>query len=559
VEVEMRRTAFVVLAVLLIVGCPKKNHAPDTPSVPTGPSTVAKDSTASFSSSAIDPDDDSVAIRFDWGNGDTSAWGGRLRSGSIGKASCAYPRPGSFQVRAQARDVNEAPSVWSDPLSVTIRNPHPSTPFGPHEGGLRETLGFFSTVSDSGGDSVSIRFSWGDGDTSAWSARVRTGDTVRMNHAWRDVGSFPVMAQAEDEEGLTSSWSSPRTVTITRLKWCYQTGDSIRSSPAVAADGTVYVGSDDSYLYALNPDGSLRWRFQTDGSIGSSPAVAADGTVYIGSNDGCLYAINPDGSLKWRYPTGDSIWSSSAVAADGTVYVGSHDRYLYALYTDGSLRWRYLTGNSIWSSPAVAADGTVYVGSGGLYAINPDGSLRWRFQTGSHFRSSPAVAADGTVYVGSWSLVTYLYALYPDGTLRWRYPCGYGIFSSPAVAADGTVYVGARADDLCAINPAGELEWRYQTGSLYSSPAVAVDGTVYVGSYGGYLYAINLDGSLKWRYQTGYIVESSTAIAADGTVYVASHDGYLYAIIGDSPLADSPWPKFHHDNKNTGRVGGGQR
>ena len=100
----------------------------------------------------------------------------------------------------------------------------------------------------------------------------------------------------------------------------------------------------------------------------------------------------------------------------------------------------------------------------------------------------------------------------------------------------------------------------YQTGGYVgSSPAVAADGTVYVGSGDDYLYAINPDGSLKWRYQTGGYVGSSPAVAADGTVYVGSANNYLYAIVGDSPLADSPWPKFHHDNKNTGRVGGGQR
>ena len=37
------------------------------------------------------------------------------------------------------------------------------------------------------------------------------------------------------------------------LRWKYQTGDYIQSSPAVAADGTVYVGSWDRYLYAIGP------------------------------------------------------------------------------------------------------------------------------------------------------------------------------------------------------------------------------------------------------------------------------------------------------------------
>jgi hypothetical protein len=61
---------------------------------------------------------------------------------------------------------------------------------------------------------------------------------------------------------------------------------------------------------------------------------------------------------------------------------------------------------------------------------------------------------------------------------------------------------------------------------------------------------------LKWSYQTGGYVWSSPAIGGDGTIYVGSTelDHYLYAIQGIGPLADTPWPMFHHDLKHTGRV-----
>ena len=60
----------------------------------------------------------------------------------------------------------------------------------------------------------------------------------------------------------------------------------------------------DHNLYALNPDGSLKWQYPTGGGIDSSPAIGADGAIYVGSGDDNLYSLNPDGSLKWRYPTG---------------------------------------------------------------------------------------------------------------------------------------------------------------------------------------------------------------------------------------------------------------
>ena len=156
------------------------------------------------------------------------------------------------------------------------------------------------------------------------------------------------------------------------LKWSYTTGNSVYSSPAIGADGTIYVESVDYKLYAINQNGTLKWSYTTGNSIHSSPAIGADGTIYIGSWDNNLYAINPNGTLKWRYTTGNSIYSSPAIGADGTIYVGSVDNKLYAINPNGTLKWSYTTGNYIYSSPAIGADGTIYVGSqdGHLYAIH---------------------------------------------------------------------------------------------------------------------------------------------------------------------------------------------
>ena len=270
-----------------------------------------------------------------------------------------------------------------------------------------------------------------------------------------------------------------------------------------------------------------------------------------------LAAANEPGTLKWRYQTGDFVRSSPAIGSDGTVYVGSDDNYLYALTPSGQLKWRYQTGGVVHYSPAIGPDGTVYVGSFDdyLYALTPSGQLKWRYQTGSYVSSSPAIGPDGTMYVGFSD--NYLYAISPDGTLKWRYQAGSAVFSSPAIGSDGTVYVGSCDRYLYALTPSGQLKWRYQTGHwVGSSPAIGSDGTVYVGSCDNYLYALTPSGQLKWRYQTGHWV-GSPAIGSDGTVYVGSRDGYLYAIRSNSRgLANSPWPKFGHDNRNTGRGGG---
>jgi len=114
------------------------------------------------------------------------------------------------------------------------------------------------------------------------------------------------------------------------VKWSFETGDGIESSPAIGSDGTVYVGSWDNNLYAINPDGTEKWHFTTGGLVRSSPAIGADGTIYVGSFDGNFYAVNPDGTEKWHLSISASV-SSPAIGSDGTIYVGSWDHKLYAI------------------------------------------------------------------------------------------------------------------------------------------------------------------------------------------------------------------------------------
>jgi len=75
-----------------------------------------------------------------------------------------------------------------------------------------------------------------------------------------------------------------------KLRWRYQTGYSVQSSPAVV-NGVVYVGSDSDSVYALNAsNGILRWQYRTGGYVFSSPAVV-NGVVYVGSEDSYVYAL----------------------------------------------------------------------------------------------------------------------------------------------------------------------------------------------------------------------------------------------------------------------------
>ncbi len=68
----------------------------------------------------------------------------------------------------------------------------------------------------------------------------------------------------------------------------------------------------------------IQWKFKTNGKVIASPAVA-NGKVYFGSTDQYLYAVDQQtGALLWKFQTGSVVTSSPAVA-NGLVYFGSFD------------------------------------------------------------------------------------------------------------------------------------------------------------------------------------------------------------------------------------------
>jgi eukaryotic-like serine/threonine-protein kinase len=73
------------------------------------------------------------------------------------------------------------------------------------------------------------------------------------------------------------------------VKWSYQTGDYVISSPTVA-NGVVYVSSAASTCTLNASTGAKRWRYKTGNSVQSSPAVV-NGVVYVSSRDGNVCAF----------------------------------------------------------------------------------------------------------------------------------------------------------------------------------------------------------------------------------------------------------------------------
>jgi outer membrane protein assembly factor BamB len=148
------------------------------------------------------------------------------------------------------------------------------------------------------------------------------------------------------------------------------------ASPTVATDGTIYIGANNSNLYAVAPDGTMKWLFEAErelAGIWTTPVLSADAsTIYFGANKGGVYALNTvDGSKRWQFPVYGSIYASSVLDPRGLLFTGSTIEHLYAVDSaSGEQMWDLDIHNQVWSAPSIRPDGTLVIADrGGLVQI----------------------------------------------------------------------------------------------------------------------------------------------------------------------------------------------
>ncbi len=392
----------------------------------------------------------------------------------------------------------------------------------------------------------------------------------------------PITATAMPAPTTAPPSPSPVPVTPTPMApaspeplWTFQTESAIWGSPAID-NQTVYIGSDDGNLYAVEAKtGKLIWKFASQGIIRSQPAISG-GLVYIASDDGFLYAVKAqDGTQAWRTdignalartnreklgtdtrPTGWDYMQSSPIVAQGRVYVGSLNGKVYALASDtGQVAWTYQTSNKVRSTPALD-NGTLYVGSWDEYSYALDaqtGQLRWKTFVEGEVQSK-ALVANNLVYTASRKAsVVALDA--KTGEAQWEYDYGTNMWveSSP-VLANGTIYVGSSGSKwvLGLESQSGKLLTSYKSPAFHWSTPVIAGRMLFIGgaSYraernAGGLYALQLaNGAFasadhaQWFFLIEKTMEAqgswsgvaSSPVVADGVIYFGGLDGKLYAI-----------------------------
>ncbi|MHB9053772.1 MAG: outer membrane protein assembly factor BamB family protein [Thermoleophilia bacterium] len=375
------------------------------------------------------------------------------------------------------------------------------------------------------------------------------------------------------------------------IKWkFFNTSKGVISSPVVS-NNTLYFGSFDRYLYALDAtNGNGIWRFRSAGSIVVSPVVD-NGEVYFGSMDGSFYSLNQvTGGKLWSFQTaakqdakGNFSDQEGPISSATDVKETELNQITYRLsQTEGMVSSDGILPDKGISSTPVIDNGIIYFGTFGnrLYALNAaNGKEVWEFRTNYEINFSPAVS-NGIVYFSTGSHLIALDAA--TGKKKWERPIANGVGASPVIAG-GIVLYDDGVHLLALEAKTGQDKWSVEVGNEYGPDGgVSVkDGMVFLGNdqkfqaldlttgkqvwendsirpastgippaiAGNCVYFIDLAGNIdsldsrtgqingRFKIQDGFDPKWKTATImsiSNGVIYLGSMNGNVYAIQGGS-------------------------
>ncbi len=341
---------------------------------------------------------------------------------------------------------------------------------------------------------------------------------------------------------------------------CIQGLQPIGWSGGTVADGTLFVGSKEGKLVAVNiADSSRQWSeplkatASTGGfgcttapagvAIYGTPVVAGD-LVYIGGYNGRIYAFNSSSLQKrWVYPREGNLQPivGGQVVAQGKVYFSDSDGKVYALdAATGDKQWEFETEDKIWSTPAIDGN-TLFISSFDkkLYALDTTtGKEKWEpFETGGAIVSTPLVY-NNMVYIGS--LDRHLYAIdATSGKQIWQFPAEDEAENMPEnwfwakpVVYDNNIYAGSLDGKVYILDAESgyEVADAIDLGSPISSSPVLVNSSIIFASQEGVIYALNTGNNELKRLAELEEDIYSPLYASEGIVYIHTQDLTLHRV-----------------------------
>ena len=239
--------------------------------------------------------------------------------------------------------------------------------------------------------------------------------------------------------------------------WTSELDSEVIAPPAISGD-MVIVRTQDGRVYGLDAaTGKRRWVYD-QGTVpslslrGYGMPLAANGVVFIGSDDGKLVALRQDNGEKlWeqRLANGDGRTDIERLDdADGTILLNGSTLYGAAYHGD-------LTaidgpsGRPLWSHP-FSTYVSLAAGGSSLYGVNDQGEV-WAFDRSSgadmwkndklkyRWLTAPAVQGNYVVVADAYGYVHWLQT--GDGALAARIRLSKKAIRAQPVVVGDTVYV----------------------------------------------------------------------------------------------------------------------
>jgi eukaryotic-like serine/threonine-protein kinase len=289
-------------------------------------------------------------------------------------------------------------------------------------------------------------------------------------------------------------------------------------------------------------DGAAAWAYATE-DIVEAPPMVHDGTVYAGSSDGYLYALDAkSGELRWRFAAQDRF-VGAAVAVRGPegtthIVVGNYDTNLYCLDpADGKELWRYGTDNYVNGTPAIDERGRIVFGGCDaiLHVVSAtSGEALSRFELGETCNVAGSVALDeGRAYFGHHNNAFVCIDLEKQALVWQVTDPDHPFYSSAAVTGDVVVFGGQDKKLHCVDKATGAERWVFKTRRKVDGSPVVCGQRVVFGGGDGWLYVLDLaTGAEVWSWEIGSAILTSPAVVG-GEILIGANDAKLYCFTPD--------------------------
>ncbi len=208
----------------------------------------------------------------------------------------------------------------------------------------------------------------------------RRGNVTRRFEAKRKVFTAPALAGALVVFGAQDDHVYGLSATRGELAFRTPLGADVDGSPAVADDGTIFVGTDAGEVVHLSGDGRVLGRAKVGGFVRGALAIARNGDVVVGTYGPAPklvrvrdhqvvggFAVLGTGAKEF------GVHGGALEDARGTLYFGAQDDQVYGVSPLGDRVFGFRAGGDVDGPLTLLGDGTLLVPceDGHVYALGP--------------------------------------------------------------------------------------------------------------------------------------------------------------------------------------------